>query len=113
MKALQKDQFMYAHVASNVPNVFFKVKMKQVCDKVTLALQCFKTKGQKLKVKDILDDTERQKLINLDEGYLKLLEIHQHILRRERKTHLQCSDSLGLHHYSSLSHMLKQNGQNY
>ena len=52
--------------------MFFKVKrlqIKQVCDKVTLALQCFKTKGKKLKVKDILDDTERQKLINLDEGY--------------------------------------------
>ena len=59
-------------VASNVPNLFFKVKrlqIKQVCDKVTLALRRFKTKGKKLKVKDILDDTERQKLINLDEGY--------------------------------------------
>ena len=59
-------------VAFNVPNLFFKVKrlqIKQVCGKVTLALQCFKTKGKKLKVKDILDDTERQKLINLDEGY--------------------------------------------
>ena len=29
--------------------------------------------------------------------YLELLESHQHILRRERKMHLQCSDSLGLH----------------
>ena len=28
--------------------------------------------------------------------YLELLEIHQRILRRERKMHLQCSDSLGL-----------------
>ena len=52
-------------VASNVPNLFFKVKrlqIKQVCDKVTFALQHFKTKGKNLKVKDILDDTERQKL---------------------------------------------------
>ena len=59
-------------VASNVPNLFFKVKrleIKQVCDKVTLALRHFKTKGKKLKAKDILDDTGRQKLINLDEGY--------------------------------------------
>ena len=59
-------------VASNIPNMFFKQKrlqIKQVCDKVTLALRRFKTKGKKLKVKDILDDTERQKLINLDEGY--------------------------------------------
>ena len=59
-------------VTSNIPNMFFKQKrlqIKQVCDKVTLALRQFKTKGKKLKVKDILDDTERQKLINLDEGY--------------------------------------------
>ena len=65
-------------------------------------------------MKDILDDTERQNLTNLDKviTYLELLEIHQHILRREIKMHLQCSDSFGLHHYSSLSHVLKQNGQN-
>ena len=59
-------------VASHVPNMFFKLKrlhIKQVCDKVTLALCCYKTKGKKLKVKDILHDTERQKLVNLDEGY--------------------------------------------
>ena len=52
--------------------MFFKQKrlqIKQACDKVTLALRQFKTKGKKLKVKDIIDDTERQKLINLDEGY--------------------------------------------
>ena len=59
-------------VASNIPNIFFKLKrlqIKQVCDKVTLAVRRFKTKGKKLKVKDILDDTERQRLINLDEGF--------------------------------------------
>ena len=39
-------------MASNVPNLFFKVKrlqINQVCNKVTLALQCFRTKGKKLK----------------------------------------------------------------
>ena len=59
-------------VASNIPNMFFKQKRlqtKQVCDKVTLALRRFNIKGKKLKVKDILDDTNRQNLVNLDEGY--------------------------------------------
>ena len=59
-------------IASHIANMFFKLKrlhIKQVCDKVTLALCHYKTKGKKLKVKDILDDTERQKLVNLDEGY--------------------------------------------
>ena len=45
--------------------------------------------------------------------YLELLEIHQHILKRERKMHLQCSDNLGVHHCLCLNHVLKQNGQNY
>ena len=52
--------------------MFFKLKrlhIKQVCDKVTLVLCWCKAKGKKFKVKDILDDTERQNLINLDEGY--------------------------------------------
>ena len=40
-----------------------------MCDKVTLALRRFNIKGKKLKVKDILDDTNRQNLVNLDEGY--------------------------------------------
>ena len=59
-------------VASNVPNVFFKLKklqMKQVFDKVTLAVRRYQTKGKKLKVKDVLNDCARQNLINLDEGY--------------------------------------------
>ena len=58
--------------ASNVANLFFKLKKlqtKQVLDKVTLAVRRCKTKGKKLKVKDILDDVQCQRLINLDEGY--------------------------------------------
>ena len=104
-------------VASNVPNLFFKVKrlqIKQVCDKVTLALRRFKTKGKKLKVKDILDDTERQKLINLDEGYYIFRTIRNSPAYLEkRKMHLQCSDNLGVHYCLCLNHVLKQNGQNY
>ena len=63
----------------------------------------------------MLDDTERQKLINLDEGYYIFRTIRNSpaYLEKRKKMHLQCSDSLVLHHYSSLSHVLKQSGQNY
>ena len=56
----------------NVPNLFFKLKklqMKHIFDKVTLAIQQCKTKGKQIKVKDILNDTERQLLVNLVEGF--------------------------------------------
>ena len=43
--------------------------MKQVLCKATLAVWCLKTKGKKLKVKDILDDSQRHQLVNLDEGF--------------------------------------------
>ena len=43
--------------------------MKQVFDKVTLAVHQCKTKGKKFKVKNILDNVERQKLVNLDKGF--------------------------------------------
>ena len=58
--------------ARNVPNLFFKLKklqMKHIFDKVTLAIWQCKTKGKQIKVKDILNDTERQLLVNLDEGF--------------------------------------------
>ena len=59
-------------VASNVPNIFFKLKklqMKQVFDKVTLAVRRYQRKGKQLKVKDVLNESTRQNLVNLDEGY--------------------------------------------
>ena len=43
--------------------------MKQVLSKATVAVQRSKTKGKKLKVKDILDDFQRCQLVNLDEGF--------------------------------------------
>ena len=79
------DQFSYTHTickyelccvdrhaARNVPNLVFKLKklqLKHILDKVTLAILQCKTKGKQMKVKDILNDTERQLLINLDEGF--------------------------------------------
>ena len=46
-----------------------KLQMKQVLSKATLTVWQFKTKGKKLKVKDILDDSQRGQLVNLDEGF--------------------------------------------
>ena len=43
--------------------------MKQVLSRAVLAVHHFKTKGKKLKVKDILDGTQRNRLVNLDEGF--------------------------------------------
>ena len=45
-----------------------KLQMKHIFDKVALAIQQCKTKGKQIKVKDILNDTERQLLVNLGEG---------------------------------------------
>ena len=59
------------HAARNVPNLFFKLKklqMKHVFEKLTLTIWQCKTKGKQIKVKDILNDTERQLLVNLGEG---------------------------------------------
>ena len=64
---------MDRRAATNVPNIFFKLKklqMKQGLRKTTLAVQQFKTKGKKLKVKDILDNSQRCQLVNVDEGFL-------------------------------------------
>ena len=94
-------------VASHVPNMFFKLKrlhIKQVCDKVTLALCCYKTKGKKLKVKDILHDTERQKLVNLDEGYYIFRSIRNSPAYLEKR---KKDDNLVSHHYSYDSHVQK------
>ena len=41
--------------------------MKHIFEKVTLAIQQCKTKEKQNK--DILNDTERQQLVNLDEGF--------------------------------------------
>ena len=57
-------------VALCVPNMFFKMKalqIKQVSDKVWLALKRFQKKGEKLTADHILKNTA--KLVNLDEGF--------------------------------------------
>ena len=50
-------------VASNIPNIFWKVKHKQIkkiADKVSLAVRRNKTKGKKITAKMLLDKEQRK-----------------------------------------------------
>ena len=59
-------------MASNIPNIFWKVKhkqIKQIADKVSLAICRNKTKGRKVTAKMLLDKEQRNNIVKLDEGY--------------------------------------------
>ena len=59
-------------VTSNIPNIFWKVKhkqIKQIVDKVSLAVHRNKTKGKKITAKMLLDKEQRNNIVKLDEGY--------------------------------------------
>ena len=56
-------------VANNVPNIFFKMKklqMKQVSDKVNLALRRCKTKGRKITAEQALNPETVNNIVRLD-----------------------------------------------
>ena len=58
--------------AQSVPNIFFKHKklqMKQISDKVNLAVRRCKKRGQKITAAEARDSSYLDKLVNLDEGY--------------------------------------------
>ena len=58
--------------AQSVPNIFFKHKklqMKQISDKVNLAIRRCKKRGQKITAAEARDSNYLDKLVNLDEGY--------------------------------------------
>ena len=58
--------------AQSVPNIFFKHKklqMKQISDKVNLAVRRCKKRGQKITAAEARDSSYIDKLVNLDEGY--------------------------------------------
>ena len=58
--------------AQSVPNVFFKHKklqMKQISDKVNLAIRRCKNKGKKITAAEARNPAYLDKLVNLDEGY--------------------------------------------
>ena len=59
-------------VASNIPNIFWKYKhkqIKQITDKVSLAVCRNKTKGKKITASVLLNEQERNNIVKLDEGY--------------------------------------------
>ena len=58
--------------AQSVPNIFFKLKkiqLKQISDKVHLAIRRCKTKGKKITAAEARDQTALDKIVKLDEGY--------------------------------------------
>ena len=58
--------------AQSVPNIFFKHKklqMKQISDKVNLAVRRCKKRGQNITAAEARDSNYLNKLVNLDEGY--------------------------------------------
>ena len=58
--------------AQSVPNIFFKHKklqMKQISDKVNLAVRRCKKRGQNITAAEARDSSYLDKLVNLDEGY--------------------------------------------
>ena len=58
--------------AQSVPNIFFKHKklqMKQISDKVNLAVRRCKSKGKKITAAEARDSAYLDKLVKLDEGY--------------------------------------------
>ena len=59
-------------VAKSVPNIFFKLKklqLSQISGKVNLVMRKCQTKGNKIMVKDVLDQEKLDHLVRLDEGY--------------------------------------------
>ncbi|XP_061196513.1 uncharacterized protein LOC133204782 [Saccostrea echinata] len=58
--------------AQSVPNIFFKLKkiqIKQVSDKVNLALRRCKSEGKKITAEQVLNPVSAEKIVRLNEGY--------------------------------------------
>ncbi|KAK3087854.1 hypothetical protein FSP39_011503 [Pinctada imbricata] len=58
--------------AQSVPNIFFKLKkiqLKQISDKVHLAVRRIKTKGKKITAAEARDQSTLDRIVRLDEGY--------------------------------------------
>lgn len=58
--------------AKSVPNIFFKLKkiqIKQVSDKVNLALRRCKTEGKTITAEQVLNPATAEKIVRLNEGY--------------------------------------------
>ena len=58
--------------AQSIPNIFFKLKkiqLKQISDKVQLAVRRYKTKGKKITAGEARNQSTLDKMVLLDEGY--------------------------------------------
>ncbi len=58
--------------AQSVPNIFFKLKkiqLKQISDKVNLALRKCNTKGKQMTAAEARDPSKQDSFVRLDEGY--------------------------------------------
>ena len=82
--------------AQSVPNIFFKHKklqMKQISDKVNLAVRRCKNKGKKITVAEARDSKYLEKLVQLDEGYYIFHQLRNSpaYLEARKKRHF-CND---------------------
>ena len=82
--------------AQSVPNIFFKHKklqMKQISDKVNLAVRRCKKRGQKITAAEARDSNYLDKLVNLDEGYYIFRQLRNSpaYLETRKKRHF-CND---------------------
>ena len=80
--------------AQSVPNIFFKHKklqMKQISDKVNLAVRRCKNRGKKITAAEARDSNYLDKLVNLDEGYYIFRQLRNSpaIWKHVKKTFLQ------------------------
>ena len=83
-------------VAQSVPNIFFKHKklqMKQISDKVNLAIRRWKNNGKKITAAEARDSTYLDKLVKLDEGYYIFRQLRNYtcLFGSKKKRHF-CND---------------------
>ncbi|CAC5400691.1 unnamed protein product [Mytilus coruscus] len=87
---------MDRRVAQSVPNIFFKLKkiqLKNISDKVNLALRRCQSEGKKWTAKDVLNPNTVNDLVRLDEENntsLVNLQVHKHSKTCRKKGHPIC-----------------------
>ncbi|CAC5394741.1 unnamed protein product [Mytilus coruscus] len=92
---------MDRRVAQSIPNIFFKLKkiqLKNISDKVNLALRRCQSEGKKWTAKDVLNPNTLNDLVRLDEGYyiFRSLRNSQVYLEKRKKKLFAMIRQLGL-----------------
>ena len=91
---------MDRRAAQLVPNIFFKHKklqMKQISDKVNLAIRQCKNKGKKITAAEARDSTYLDKLVKLDEGYYIFRQLRNspaYLEAKKKKKKHFCNDKI-------------------